>query len=171
MHLPRERSLPTAVYATSGTVSNPQNVLSGGSTRISGTGSALSLDFGKEVGGLVTLSFGSTSDANQRVGLAFSESSLYVGSGSDASSGGNADGAIYGAAPAGGSYTMPAARLRGGFRYLTVFLNTGGWIDLRGVSLRLTAAPAMADPSAYPNYLYSDDDLINRIWYAGAYTV
>jgi hypothetical protein len=171
-YAPTSRTLtPTAVYATSGSVSNPTNVLSGAPTRISGAGSALSLDFGKEVGGLVTLSFGSTSDANQRVGLAFSESSLYVGTSSDASSGGNPDGAIYGAAPSGGSYTMPAARLRGGFRYLTVFLATSGWVDLRGVSLQFTAAPAMADPSAYANYFYSNDDLLNRIWYAGAYTV
>jgi hypothetical protein len=171
-YAPTSRTVrPTAVYATSGTVANPQNVLSGASTRISGAGSALSLDFGKEVGGLVTLSFGSTSDAAQRVGLAFSESSLYVGNSSDASSGGNADGAIYGAAPSGGTYTMPAARLRGGFRYLTVLLNSGGWVDLRGVSLNFTAAPGMADPSAYANYFYSNDDLLNRIWYAGAYTV
>ncbi len=66
---------------------------------------------------------------------------------------------------------MPNASLRGGFRYLTVFLQTGGWVDLKGVSLRFTPAPDMADPSAYPNYFYSNDDLLNRIWYAGAYTV
>ena len=47
---------PKAVYSTSGSVANPANVLSGAATRISGTGSALSLDFGAEVGGLVTLS-------------------------------------------------------------------------------------------------------------------
>ena len=29
----------------------------------------------------------------------------------------------------------------------------------------------MSDLRAYPNYFYSDDQLINRIWYAGAYTV
>ena len=29
----------------------------------------------------------------------------------------------------------------------------------------------MADLKAYPNDFYSDDALINRIWYAGAYTV
>jgi hypothetical protein len=171
-YAPTSRTLaPTGVYSTSGSVSNPTNVLSGASTRISGTNSAISLDFGKEVGGLITLSFGSTSDSSQRVGLAFSESSLYVGTSSDASSGGAADGAIYGSAPSGGTYTMPTARLRGGFRYLTVFLNTSGWVDLRRVSLNFTAAPGMADPSAYPNYFYSNDDLLNKIWYAGAYTV
>ncbi|MFE2427668.1 trehalase family glycosidase [Streptomyces sp. NPDC059373] len=162
---------PTAVYATSGSVANPQNVLSGQSTRISGSQSAVTLDFGKEVGGLATLSFGSASDNSQQVGLAFSESSLYVGNTSDASSGGNADGAIYGAAPANGTYTMPTARLRGGFRYLTVFLNTSGWVDLKGVSIDFTAAPGKSDPADYANYFYSSDDLLNRIWYAGAYTV
>src|SRR5262249_55216167 len=31
--------------------------------------------------------------------------------------------------------------------------------------------PQMQDLRAYPNYFLSDDDLLNRIWYAGAYTV
>ncbi|MGH1554164.1 hypothetical protein ACRAWF_26120 [Streptomyces sp. L7] len=94
---PTSRTLkPTAVYRTSGSVANPTNVLNGQATRISGSQSAVTLDFGKEVGGLVTLSFGSTSSSNQRVGLAFSESSLYVGNNSDRSSGRDGeDGALY----------------------------------------------------------------------------
>ena len=170
---PTSRTLkPTAVYATSGTVGNPQNVLSGQATRISGSQSAVTLDFGKEVGGLATLSFGTTSDSGQRIGLAFSESSLYVGNTSDRSNGGSGDdGALYGAAPAGGTYTMPTAQLRGGFRYLTVFLNSSGWVDLTGVTLDFTAAPGKSDPADYANYFHSSDDLLNRIWYAGAYTV
>jgi hypothetical protein len=160
-----------AIHGTSGTVSSPQNVLSRQSTRISGANPYVVLDFGKEVGGLVTLTFAGSSDANQQVGLAFSESSQYVGEQSDASSGGGADGAIY--APVGGAstYTMPSDKLRGGFRYLTVFLTSSGWVDLNGVSLNFTAVPDMANPQAYPNYFSSNDDLLNRIWYAGAYTV
>ena len=169
---PTSRTLtPTGLYNYTGTVTAPANVLSGNPTRISGAGSTLSLDFGKEVGGLVTLSFGATSDANQRVGLAFSESSLYVGTSSDASSGGNPDGAIHGAAPANGTYVMPTARLRGGFRYLTVFLDTGGWVNLKAVTLNFTAAPGKTDPSAYANSFSSNDPLLNKLWYAGAYTV
>jgi len=170
---PTSRTLgPTAVYTTAGTVTDPSNVLAGNATRISGGNSAITLDFGKEVGGLVTLSFGSTSDSSQSVGLAFSESSLNAGTSSDLSNGGSvADGAIYGAAPANGTYTMPTARLRGGFRYLTVFLKSSGWVDLTRVSLNFTAAPGKSDPSAYPNYFSSNDPLLNKIWYAGAYTV
>ncbi|MGW7257658.1 alpha-L-rhamnosidase-related protein [Streptomyces sp. NPDC054834] len=163
---------PTAVYRTSGSVANPQNVLSGQSTRISGSQSAITLDFGKEVGGVTTLSFASVSDSGQRVGLAFSESSRYVGNNSDRSSGRDGeDGALYATASANGSYTVPTAQLRGGFRYLTVFLDTSGWVDLKGVSLGFTAAPGKTDPADYANYFSSSDDLLNRIWYAGAYTV
>ncbi|WP_371673997.1 trehalase family glycosidase [Streptomyces sp. NBC_00289] len=170
---PASRTLkPTAVYRTSGSVANPQNVLSGQPTRISGAQSAVTLDFGQEIAGVATLSFGSTSDSGQRVGLAFSESSLYVGTNSDRSSGRDGeDGALYATASAGGTYTMPTARLRGGFRYLTVFLDTSGWVDLKGVSLAFTAAPGKTNPADYANFFHSNDDLLNRIWYAGAYTV
>lgn len=170
---PTSRTLkPTSVYSTSGDVANPQNVLSGQPTRISGTRSAVTLDFGKEVGGLTTLSFGGVSGGGQRVGLAFSESSLYTGVNSDRSSGrAGEDGALYATASADGGYTVPTAQLRGGFRYLTVFLDTSGWVDLKGVSLEFTADPGKTDPSDYANYFHSNDDLLNRIWYAGAYTV
>src|SRR2546421_2528078 len=114
---------PTAVQGTSGSVANPQNVLSGQPTRISGTNSSITLDFGKEVGGIATVSFGATS-GGQRVGLAFTQSSQFIGRTSDASTGGNADGAIFGNAPTNGTYVMPTARLRGGVRDITIFLGT-----------------------------------------------
>ena len=64
-----------------------------------------------------------------------------------------------------------SALQRGGFRYLTLFLASGTSVDVDAVSVHYTAAPTMADPSDYANYFYSSDDLLNRIWYAGAYTV
>jgi hypothetical protein len=167
---------PVAIQSTSGTVTSPQNVLSGASTRISGTNSYVVLDFGKEVGGIVTLTFAGASSSGQQVGLAFTESNLYVGEISDLSSGGaysgtGTDGAIYATVNGAGTYTMPTDKLRGGFRYLTVFMNSSGWVDLDGVSLNFTGAAGMSNPQAYPNYFYSNDALLNRIWYAGAYTV
>ncbi|ACU74133.1 alpha-L-rhamnosidase [Catenulispora acidiphila DSM 44928] len=163
---------PVSVYATSGTVGNASAVLSGQNTRLTGNGSAVTLDFGKEVGGIVTLRFADASDSSQSVGLAFSESNQFVGNASDASSGGgSADGAITTALPSGGgSYTMPKDKLRGGFRYLTLFLNSGGYADLDGVSLAFSAAPNAANPAAYPDYFCSNDAVLNQVWYAGAYT-
>ena len=163
---------PTSVYSTSGTVGNASALLSGQNTRLTGKNSAVTLDFGKDVGGVVTLRFADASDAGQSVGLAFTESNQFIGTGSDASSGGGSpDGALIAAVPAaGGSYTMPTDKLRGGFRYLTLFLNSTGFADLDGVSLAFTAVPNAANPAAYPDYFCSNDDTLNRIWYAGAYT-
>lgn len=170
---PTSRTLaPTSIYRTTGTVSNSTNLLTGNATRVSGNASSVTVDFGKEVGGIVTLTFAGSSDASQSIGLAFTESSNYIGNTSDASNGGGgADGAIYAAVTGAGTYTMPSDKLRGGFRYLTLFLNSSGWVDISGVSLNFTASPNMSDPAAYPNYFYSNDALLNRIWYDGAYTV
>ena len=162
---------PVSVFKTNGNVINPANVLTGQATAIVGSGAYITLDFGKEVGGYITLTFAAASDANQSVGLAFSESSLYVGVDSDRSSGGNPDGALTAAVPGASTYTVPRPFLRGGFRYLTVFLRSAGWIHLSGVSLAFTADPNRAVPNQYPNYFFSNDAMLNRAWYAGAYTV
>ncbi|MEV5751542.1 alpha-L-rhamnosidase C-terminal domain-containing protein [Actinoallomurus sp. NPDC052308] len=170
---PKTRTVrPAAIYTTNGTVTNPSAVLSGETTRISGNGSYVTLDFGKDVGGLATLHFAG-SDGAQQVGLAFSESSDYVGPDSDASTGGprKTDGVLYADVNGPTTYTTPAQYQRGGFRYLTLFLSSAGSVDLDGVSVHFTAAPAMKNPAQYANYFYSSDPLLNRIWYAGAYTV
>ncbi|MET8764716.1 trehalase family glycosidase [Lentzea sp. NPDC004782] len=170
---PASRTLkPISVLRTTGTVTAPGNLVTGGPARLSGRNSSVVLDFGKEVGGLISLGFAGASDTGQRVGLAFSETARYAGTDSDLSNQDfttSPDGAIY--APAGGPYTMPAEKLRGGFRYLTLFLDGDGWVDIDNVTLRFTPDPNRADPRDYPNYFHSDDELLNKLWYAGAYTV
>jgi hypothetical protein len=158
---------PQRVYATTGTVRHH-----GASTVLAGAGASITYDFGKEVGGLVTLRFGSSGDAGQRLGLAFTESSQYVGTTSDASNGGDGpDGAVFADVTPGAAWTMPAASLRGGFRYLTLFAATTGSIAVDRVSLAISFAPSMANLRDYANSFHSSDPLLNRIWYAGAYTV
>jgi hypothetical protein len=166
---------PVSIYATHGAVANPTSVLTGKETLLSGMGSYIVVDFSREIGGIVTLNFTTASSNNESVGLAFSESSDFVGTNSDSSNGGpiNTDGAIYASVmttePS--SYTMPTKKVRGGFRYLTIFMNSNGSVGLGGISVAFSAVPLMAHPNAYPNYFYCNDDLINKIWYAGAYTV
>jgi len=172
---PTTRTLaPIAVYKTSGTVTNPNNVLSGGATRLSGSGSLITLDFGKEVGGIVTLTLSGASSSSESLGLAFSESAQFARTNSDSSNGGvnDTDGAIFDSVTTTGAstYTMPGAKLRGGFRYLTLFMNSTGWVDVTHVSLNFTAVPLMSNPAAYANYFYSSDTQLNQLWYAGAYT-
>ncbi|MFF7154624.1 hypothetical protein [Streptomyces sp. NPDC008139] len=185
---------PVAVYTLTGVVRQPEALVTKGRgakavTRITGKGSSVTFDFGKEVGGFVTLSFGSSGETNQTIGLTYSELSNFVStSSSDGSNGGSnnepavryavtpggristdKDTPVAGAGPAATAH--PTSQLRGGFRYLTVVNETSGSVDLTDVSVRITFAPNAADLSAYPNYFYCDDDMLNRVWYAGAYTV
>jgi Bacterial alpha-L-rhamnosidase 6 hairpin glycosidase domain len=163
---------PVAVFKTNGSVVNAQNVLNGDATAITGNGAYIVLDFGKEVGGIITLTFAAASDASQSVGLAFSESATYAGPSSDQSNGsGTPDGALIAMVSGAITYTVPQKFLRGGFRYLTVFLNSTGWVHLSGVSLDFSPDPERAVPNDYPNYFYCNDELLNQAWYGGAYTV
>jgi hypothetical protein len=88
-----------------------------------GNGSILVLDFGIEVGGLATLDFTSTGPG--AIGIAFTEAKNWTGEWSDNSNGKfqGPDGAIYANFTSMGNqtYVMPYNRLRGGFRYMSVF--------------------------------------------------
>ena len=169
---PTSRTLaPVAVQSTSGSVTNPTGVLSGGTTRLSGNGAQLVLDFGKEVGGITTVNFHGASAFSRALHLSFSETAQYIGPASDNSTTVDNDGYLTATVGGQGSYTVPTDQQRGGFRYLTLGLATDGWIDLDGVSLDFTAAPGVADPADYANYFHSNDETLNKIWYAGAYTV
>jgi Bacterial alpha-L-rhamnosidase 6 hairpin glycosidase domain len=170
---PSSRTLaPVAVQRIYGGVSSSDQMLSGGTTTIKGMGSYIVLDFGKEVGGIASLQFGAASDNAQSVFLAFSESVLYTGPQSDLSVGGPApDGSLSANVTANGTYSVPPEKLRGGFRYLTVGLETGGSVELTGVTVYFTPAPTLSDLRAYRGSFRSNDDLLNRVWYAGAYTV
>jgi hypothetical protein len=163
---------PIAVVETQGRVLSPNAVLSGGTTVLQGQWSYLVFDFGKEVGGIVSLQFGDASDSAQSLAVAFSESSLYMGPTSDQSSnGGGTDGFLPVNVTPHGEYVTPTDKLRGGFRYLTVAMTTNGMVQLTGVSLQFTAAPALLDLRAYKGSFESSNDTLNRIWHAGAYTV
>ena len=134
-------------------------------------------DFGKEVGGEIVVSVGAISCGSTRLSFAFSESTYYVANSDNSNGGSGDDGAFVSdslIAP-NANYSLPPSRLRGGFRYLRVFLTHDHAADcsvqLQHITLRFTPAPLMLDPSKYANHFYCNDDAINRVWWAGAYTV
>jgi hypothetical protein len=172
------------IYAPSSRTINPASILSSagsfiskfpGEAKLSGNGSQLVFDFGIEVGGLVTLEYQTTGAG--AIGLAFTESKNWIGEWSDSSNGGfkGPDGAIYANFSAAGTYTytMPDLRLRGGFRYLTLFLITNGTISagINDITLEIGFQPTWASLQAYQGYFHSNDDTLNKIWYSGAYTL
>jgi hypothetical protein len=148
-----------------------------GTASLNASDTLLIFDFGKEVGGLVTLKY--TAKGSGTLGLAFSEARNWTGMVSDSSNGAGpigSDGALtvdITADTTDGSYTMPDAKLRGGFRYLSLFTTTSTTIDVEitAISLEISFQPAWANLQAYGGYFHSNDDSINKIWYAGAYTL
>jgi len=149
------------VFSSSGSVTNPKNVLTGKATTLAGKGTQIVLDFGKEVGGILSLQL-SAASGNQSVGVAFSESSLYVGPNSDNSAGGGSpDGALSVAVAGATSWTSETKSLRGGFRYVTIFMQSTGSVDLTSVSLAFSPDPLRKIPNSYPNYFYSNDEVLN----------
>ncbi|OJK02868.1 hypothetical protein ASPACDRAFT_1864575 [Aspergillus aculeatus ATCC 16872] len=143
--------------------------------KLQGNGSLVVYDFGREVGGIVTVKY--TSTGSGALGLAFTEAKDYIGEWSDSSNGGfkGPDGALYGNFTEAGehSYTMPDKYLRGGFRYLTLFLITDNStaVQIKDVSLEIGFQPTWSNLRAYQGYFDSSDDLLNAIWYSGAYTL
>lgn len=145
---------------------------------LNGSQTGLVFDFGLEVGGVVTVDYtvASAGAPNDGLGLAFSEAKDYIGPRSDSSNGifTAPEGALYANVSSTGerSYTMPLERLRGGFRYMTVFLTTPqASVEIHNVSLELAFQPTWPNLRAYQGYFHCNDDLLNKIWYSGAYTL
>ncbi|KAK5125545.1 hypothetical protein LTR85_000656 [Meristemomyces frigidus] len=183
------------IYSPASRTVSPANILSldtasvistyPGSSTLVGNASALVFDFGIEVGGIVSVDF-TTAGGTGALGLAFSEAKNWIGLASDSSSGGFSrgtgdqacdDGAIYSYFTSAGnhSYTMDLPHLRGGFRYLTLFLLTNGTnattLEINDVSLSIGFQPTWSNLRAYQGYFHSNDEELNKIWYSGAYTL
>jgi hypothetical protein len=172
------------IYAPSSRIVNPRKILRGAissdyqqssNITLSGNGSQIIFDFGIEVGGIISVNY--TSTGKGALGLAFSEAKNWVGEWSDSSNGGfkYPDGALYQQITnAGeGQYVMPDESLRGGFRYMTTFLvtNESATVEIEDVSLEIAFQPTWSNLRAYTGYFHSNDELLNRIWYSGAYTL
>ncbi|TVY83207.1 hypothetical protein LSUE1_G001690 [Lachnellula suecica] len=173
------------IYSPSSRSVSPKSILSlqtgevissfPGNATLSGNGSQLVFDFGIEVGGLVHLNYSSTGPG--KLGLAFTEGKNWIGEWSDSSNGKFAgpDGALYASfnRSGTGTYTMPDLSLRGGFRYLTIFLvtNSSASVEIKDIQLEIGFEPTWSNLRAYQGYFHSSDELLNKIWYSGAYTL
>lgn len=128
-------------------------------------------DFGREVGGQVQFT-AADGGAPVKVGLAFSESRQYLTSASDFSedSPGVATETHY-LTLASGTAQVTDPVIRGGFRYLMVFMNEPGAVKISGLQLHYTPDPTAANLRSYAGSFLSSSDELNKLWYAGAYTL
>ncbi|TFK45478.1 glycoside hydrolase family 78 protein [Heliocybe sulcata] len=175
---------PARVYGVTGSVSGADGLVDGnaGQAVFSSNGSYVTLDFGKEVGGVVSLNVDNAT-SNSAFSLSFTESPLFI---SPTESDDtvytcaleNCDGVEAVPAPLTiGTFTQPIERLRGGFRYLTVVSNSEDFLAISNISVAITFAPHIDDLRNYTGYFYAKDpqyedaDFLTKLWYAGAYTV
>jgi hypothetical protein len=172
IYAPKSRNVqPASVLSSDASSLTPYN----GSIYLEGDSAQAVLDFGVEVGGIISLNY--TINGTGQLGLAFSESKNYIGQMSDDSNGDfeGPDGylTLNITESESGSYEVPIEKLRGGFRYLTLFLltNDSASIDISGISLEIGFQPTWSNLQAYQGYFYSSDDTLNKIWYSGAYTI
>ncbi|GAB9465801.1 hypothetical protein Gpo141_00003193 [Globisporangium polare] len=179
---------PVAIHGTWGSVATAATASARGGcmdasvatsleATLTGNGSYVTYDFGKQVSGFVTIHFGASTTAHARLGVAFSESEEFIGVVSDNSTDMSiVDGTIYADANPSTSFTFSREFARGSYRYLTLSIaaeDALSTVEVTAVSTHFTAAPhTPADAlREYTGYFHSDDDLLNRIWYAGVYTV
>lgn len=140
-------------------------------------GAQASLDYGIEVGGLVTLKVETLADGSEgpQLSLAFAESPAHVGPISDDATGSIAsqdwDRELNVTVDAGNvvTYTMPQERFRGGFRFMTIVAKAP--VTISNITCAIGFSPSQADLRGYSGHFYAPGhDLLSRIWYAAAYT-
>ena len=171
---PRSRTIsPVSVHTVNGTV-NTANALttSSGAAVFHGT-SAVTYDFGKNIAGNVSFNVSSSQGSDQFIGISFTESSLWINSnGCDATADAGIDEALWFSINGPGMHTASKEHQRGAFRYLNVYHNSTGSVAISDLSVYFTASPQVKDSSLgqYTGYFHSNDEQLNRIWYAGAYT-
>ncbi|KAF2644999.1 Six-hairpin glycosidase [Massarina eburnea CBS 473.64] len=176
---PKSRTLhPVSVHSSNGSVSHPDGLTkSNGSTVFSGD-AATAYDFGKNIAGVVTLEIGSVSNNGSNgtqdyIGVTFSESSIWVSNKScDATADAGKDEILWFKVDGPGRYSAPREKERGAFRYMTLVHNSTGSVEVTAAEIYFTPMPHWEDDALanYTGYFHCDDELLNRIWYAGAYT-
>lgn len=165
---PSSRTLhPVSVYKVNGTVSGAESLTGDdeGSATFKGP-SAVTFDFGKNIAGRVTLNIGDV-DEDQRIGLTFSESSLWVsGEGSDGTADAGLDEILWFHPTEAGDVSVEPQHERGGFKYLSLIKNGTGSVEVRRVDVHFTPMPHYEEDRLreYTGWFHCDDDLINRVW-------
>lgn len=163
---------PPAPYG--GSVRNPNGAFRGGTTSLRTDVHGrpyVVYDFGQEVGGTVEVT-ARTRSGTPTLNLAFSESQQFMTTESDFSQDPpNIATETHSFPLEQGTRTVSDPVIRGGFRYLMVYLSGSGSVDLSDLGLHFTADPTNPDLRDYRGAFLSSDQTLNRMWYAGAYTV
>ncbi|KAJ7077377.1 hypothetical protein B0H15DRAFT_1003594 [Mycena belliarum] len=175
---------PVSVRSTHGSVVRAQRLVKDASAKATFTGNSsyVVLDWGKEVGGILSLTINDATPASQ-FSLSFTESPQFINpdrsdDSCHSTAAGDGDGVQSFRAPlTKGLLTQTIGQQRGGFRFLTIVSNSADPLTISNISLAITFMPHWDDLRAYPGYFFAPDpgfhdvDFLTKLWYAGAYTV
>jgi hypothetical protein len=157
---PSSRTLyPVSVHSSNGSVTTPESLTNSPGSSTFTDSSATAYDFGINIAGVVTVTVGSVSDANQYIGVTFSESSLWVSNAScDATADAGKDETLWFKIDQPGRYSAPREKERGGFRYMTLVHNGTGSVEVTGAEIHYTAMPHWEDDAIgnYTGYFHTD---------------
>jgi hypothetical protein len=172
---PNYRSVtPLALYAVNGAVKNPDALCTdvhNSEGVVFSPNTSITLDFGKNIAGTVRFDVRAVSGEDEYVGFTFTESSMWISPyHCDSGTSATYDSPQWYRIPKKGRYAADKSRQRGGFRYLSIWHNSTGTLTLGDLSVNFTAAPEMKSLREYQGYFNSNNEKLNRVWYAGAYT-
>ncbi len=163
---------PVSLYYRNGGVSVADNGAITLTYSLGGQAPMVILDYGQNVSGFTRFSYyGATPNLVQ---ASYSESlnnlsAIGDGAASSALLANSGDPLTFQIVPVLGNGTWQGSQLQGGFRYQRITLNLPGTITLTNINTELT--PPLRGPDGYQGHFLSNSDTINRIWYAGAYTI
>jgi hypothetical protein len=169
---------PVRIAKVSGDVSNPQALVhptSGSSTTLTyspgGAAPQIVLDYGQEVSGFATFDVASTSGTTIRAAYAERLANLSPTGDLAATTGPffSGNGSRVDDFPTASAGTVTAPIIQGGQRYELVTLGSPGTVSIHSAGFDFT--PLRATPANLPGHFLSSDDLLNRVWYAGVYTL
>lgn len=162
---------PVRVVGVSGDVTNAGALIHRGTGtatltyKAGGPAPEIVLDYGEEVGGVAR--FGVASSTGTELRAAYSEQRVNLTPTGDT---GQATEVRYDTWPVTPATTSLSGReVQGAERYELVTLDSPGRIALSSASIHFTAF--RGTPDALTGHFLSSDQTLNRIWYAGAYTL
>jgi alpha-L-rhamnosidase len=158
---------PVAVTSTTGTVTGAANLLCGGSggATLTSSGSAILLDYGKDVGGIPWFTVTAQSGSPQ-LKAGYSESLRYADvDGDSGTPWGEGDTSRVDTYTVSGTGTITNRFTQGGERYEEISLASAGSLTLGAVGITY-----IADRAGYAGWFDSSSATLNKIWYDSAYT-
>ncbi|KAF9456654.1 glycoside hydrolase family 78 protein [Collybia nuda] len=181
---PTRTVLPKAIHSIHGLVQDSRQLVASnkGQAIFNGNGSYVVLDFGQEVGGVLSITI-NEAERDSALSLSFTESSQFISpinSDDSCRSTPTLDGDGVQSLPSplpAGTFTQTLGQQRGGFKYLTIVSNSDAPVTISNISLHTTWMPHWDDLRAYTGYFFAHDpgfhdtDFLTRLWYAGAFTV